>query len=165
MNTVISRRPTPFTYTKWLVDHSKGTCIPQYSITINGGAGVSGGSAFARGVKESSIPMFTPEGVATIVDDKTLDKLIDVPKFKKDIERGLIRVIKGKSITDQEKLDNEAEKHMADKDDIQGRQLTADDFKDAGAIENKDGSWNVEDADTRPASEIRKTMSRRRRRR
>lgn len=163
MNTVISRRPTPFTYTKW-TKGGNGDFVPLYNIFINGGAGIVGGSAFARGVKDSQVPMFTPEGVATLVDDKTLDKLMDVPKFKKDIERGLIRVIKGRSITDQEKLDNEAEKHMADKDDIRGRQLTADDFKDAGAIENKDGSWNVEDADTRPASEIRKTMSRRRRR-
>lgn len=163
MNTIISRRPTSFVYTKW-EKNSNNRFFAAYEIVINGGAGVTGGGLFAKGVKESSISMFMPEGVATLVDDKTLDKLMDIPKFKSDIKRGLIRVIKGKSITDQEKLDNEAEKHMADKDDIQGRQLTADDFKDAGAIENKDGSWNVEDADTRPASEIRKTMSRRRRR-
>lgn len=163
MNTVISRRPTSFVYTKW-VKNSLNRFVPAYEYVINGGAGVTGGGRFANGTPEKNIPLFMPEGVATIVDDNVLSCLMDIPKFKKDIERGLIRVIKGKSITDQEKLDNEAEKHMADKDDIRGRQLTADDLKDAGAIENADGSWNVEDADTRSASEIRKTMSRRRRR-
>lgn len=165
MNTVISRRPTPFVYTKWFVNQKEGTCIPEYSITVDGGAGVSGGSGFARGLPQKMISLHTPEGVATIVDDKTLDKLMGVPKFQKDINRGLIRVIKGKSITDQEKLDNEAEKHMADKDDIRGRQITKEDLEDAGAIEQKDGSWNVENADTRPAAEIRKTSSRKKKRR
>lgn len=165
MNTVISRRPTPFVYTKWVVDQKAGSCVPEYSITINGGAGVTGGSAAAMGIADKNIPLFTPEGVATIVDDKRLELLMGVPKFRSDIERGLIRVIKGKSITDQDKLDNEAEKRMADKDDIVGRQLTKDDLEDAGAIEQKDGSWDVSDADTRDASEIRKTSSRRRKRR
>lgn len=161
MNTVISRRPTSFVYTKWVKNY-RNRLIPAYEYVINGGAGVTGGGRFANGTPEKNIPLFMPEGVATIVDDNVLSKLMDIPKFKKDIERGLIRVVRGKSITDQEKLDNEAEKHMASKDDIKGRQMTADDLKDAGAIEQDDGSWNVEDADTRPASEIRKTGKRRR---
>lgn len=164
MNTVISRRPTSFVYTKW-EKNSNNRFFAAYEYVINGGAGVTGGGKFANGTPEKNIPLFMPEGVATIVDDDVLSRLMDIPKFKKDIERGLIRVVKGKSITDQEKLDNEAEKHMADKDDIKGRQMTADDLKDAGAIEQDDGSWNVEDADTRSASEIRKTGKRRRHKR
>lgn len=160
MNTIISRSPVSVKYIKWHISPSGGS-IPEYSFTINGGAGVTGGTGFASGIPDKKVSLFTPEGVATLVDDDTLDKLMAIPNFRYDIKMGVIRVIKGKSITDQEKIDNEAEKKMADKDDIPGRQMTKGDMEDVGAKEQDDGSWDVSKADTREAREVRKTGGRR----
>ena len=144
MNTIISKRPSPFIYTKWSEHSVNGAFVEEYSILVNGGAGVMGGADFLSGKKQDNFNLFTPEGVATLVDDDTLEKLMGVNQFVKDIERGLIKVINGKSIKDQEKIDSIATKgDMMDSNDIGCRQLTEQDFKDAGAIKQRDGSWNV----------------------
>lgn len=145
MNTIISKRPTAFVYTKWHHDSSGSTIqTPEYSIIIYGGAGVQGGADFGKGKHEKNYAMFTPEGVATIVDDKTLKKLYDIPKFKKDIDRGLIKVIQNKSIKDQERIDEIADgNEMIRNSDIGGRPITKEEMEKAGAIENDDGSWDV----------------------
>lgn len=132
MNTVISKRPSAFVYTKWR-NNGDHTFTEEYSITVDGGAGV---------VNPKSL--VTPQGVATFVDDDTLAKLMDVPKFKSDIERGLIRVEKGARVSDPEKVDSIAQsgKMMAD-NEIDGRPLTPEDLENDGAVVNSDGSVNV----------------------
>lgn len=144
MNTIISKRPSPFIYTKW-IDTPNGI-RSEYSIMVNGGAGLIGGLDLLSGKKQDNFSMITPEGVATLVDDETLNKLMDISKFVHDIERGLICVIQKKSIKDQEKIDEIASDKMMPNDKIVSRPLTKEDMKMAGAIENADGSWNVTNA-------------------
>lgn len=149
MNTIISKRSTPHIYTKNKVDPRSGAITRLYSVLVNGGAGVAGGTDFLSGKKQENFSMITPEGVATIVDDKTLAKLMDIRHFVRDIERGYIKVIKGKSVKDQDSVDNLAtKKDMIDTKDIDGRQITEEDMENAGAIKQKDGSWNVAESDT-----------------
>lgn len=144
MNTIISKRPSPFIYTKWVKD--RGMFTQAYSILVNGGAGVLGGLDFLSGKKQDNFSLITPEGVATLVDDDTLNRLMDIKQFQKDIERGLIKVIQKKSIKDQDKIDEIASDKMIPNDEIGGRPITKEDMKMAGAIENADGSWNVTNA-------------------
>ena len=149
MNTIISKRSTPHIYTKSKIDPSSGSIVKLYSILVNGGAGVAGGADFLSGKKQDNFTLVTPEGVATIVDDKTLKKLMDIKHFVRDIDRGYIKVVKGKSIKDQDAVDSAAsKKDMIATKDIDGRQITEEDMTDSGAIKQKDGSWNVADADT-----------------
>ena len=46
MNTIISKRPSPFIYTKWSEHSVNGAFVEEYSILVNGGAGVMGGADF-----------------------------------------------------------------------------------------------------------------------
>lgn len=132
MNTIISKRQTAFTYTKWF-DEGYGTIVPEFSITINGGAGVLNPKTIV-----------TPQGVATLVDDDTLEKLMTVPKFISDRERGLILVIEGKKVKDSDAVDEIAtSKKMIDTADIQARPLTPEDLENDGAVVNDDGSVNI----------------------
>lgn len=133
MNTIISKRPTSFVYTKW-ADNKDGTLAVEFSITINGGANV---------INPKSL--VTPQGVVTFVDDRTLDKLMSIDKFRRDIDpRGLIRVIKGEKISDPEKIDSIADSgKMAKNDDIPSRPLTAEDLERDGAVINEDGSVDI----------------------
>ena len=144
MNTIISKRPSPFIYTKWV--ESRGMFREEYSILINGGAGILGGLDILSGKKQDNFSMITPEGVATVVDDDTLRRLMDIKQFVKDIERGLIKVVQHKSIKDQDKIDEIADDKMISNDEIGSRPITKDEMKMAGAIENADGSWNVANA-------------------
>lgn len=133
MKTIISKRPTAFVYTKW-ADNKDGTIAVEYSITIDGGAGV---------INPRSL--LTPEGVATFVDDKTLERLMAIPKFKRDIERGLIR-IEASKISDPEKVNSIADSgKMADKRDIPDRPMTPEDLENDGAVVNEDGSVDISD--------------------
>lgn len=134
MNTIISKRPTSFVYTKW-ADNKDGTLAVEFSITINGGANV---------INPKSL--VTPQGVVTFVDDRTLDKLMSIDKFRRDIERGLIRVEKGEKISDPEKIDSIADSgKMAKNDEIPSRPLTAEDLERDGAVINEDGSVDISD--------------------
>ena len=149
MNTIISKRSTPHIYTKSKIDPGSGSIVQLYSILVNGGAGAAGGADFLSGKKQDNFTLVTPEGVATIVDDETLEKLMAIKHFVRDIDRGYIKVIKGKSIKDQDAVDSAAsKKDMIATKDIDGRQITEEGMTDAGAIKQKDGSWNVADADT-----------------
>jgi hypothetical protein len=133
MNTIISKRTTPFVYTKYYTDSDRGICKPIYSILVNGGAGVVGGAEILSGKSMNERSIFTPEGVATIVDDDTLAKLMDVPKFQKDIKRGLILVLKKKSVTSQDKIDELSKKELLEGDHIKTRPITMEDLENAGA--------------------------------
>lgn len=149
MNTIISKRSTPHIYTKNKVDPRSGAITKLYSIIVNGGAGVMGGADFLSGKKQDNFSMITPEGVATIVDDDTLEKLMDIKHFVRDIARGYIKVVKGKSVKDQDTVDNLAtKKDMIDTKDVDGRQITEEDMESAGAIKQGDGSWNVAESET-----------------
>lgn len=131
MNTIISKRPTAFVYTKWR-DNNDNTIVSEYSITIDGGSGVMNPKS-----------LVTPEGVATFVDDDTLAKLKAIPKFNRDVERGLIRIESSK-ISDPDKLDSIAESgKMMDKADIVNRPLTPEDLTNDGAVINEDGSIDI----------------------
>lgn len=131
MNTIISKRPTAFVYTKWH-DNNDNTLVSEYSITIDGGSGVMNPKS-----------LVTPEGVATFVDDDTLSKLKAIPKFNRDVERGLIRIESSK-ISDPDKLDSIAiSGKMMDKADIVNRPLTPEDLTNDGAVINEDGSIDI----------------------
>lgn len=132
MNTVISKRPTSFVYTKW-ADNKDGTLAVEFSITIDGGANV---------INPKSL--VTPLGVATFVDDRTLENLMSIDKFRRDIERGLIRVEKGEKVSDPEKVDSIADSgKMAKNEDIPSRPLTSEDLERDGAVLNEDGSVDI----------------------
>ena len=81
MNTIISKRSTPHIYTKSKIDPSSGSIVKLYSILVNGGAGVAGGADFLSGKKQDNFTLVTPEGVATIVDDETLEKLMAIKQL------------------------------------------------------------------------------------
>lgn len=144
MNTIISKRTTPFTYTKW--NKANGNLFAEYSITVDGGAGVLGGTEFLSGRPLAKRALITPEGVATVIDDDTLKKLEAVPKFNSDVSRGLILILKNKKVEDQSKIDEIAKKEMLDGDHITTRPLTPTDLENAGAVINDDGSVNISKA-------------------
>lgn len=145
MNTIISKRTTPFVYTAYISDPKRNVCEVKYSIVINGGAGVAGGSELLSGLPMSQRSLFTPEGVATLVDDDTLEKLYAIPKFRSDIKRGLIIVRKREKITSQDKIDNIAEKEMLEGDHIPTRPISQKDFEAAGAkvVEDDEGNKSL----------------------
>lgn len=146
MNTIISKRTTPFVYTAWYTDPKKNICQAKYSIVVNGGAGSKGGAELMSGLPMAQRSLFTPEGVATLVNDDTLEKLMEIPKFKSDIKRGLIIVRKGEKIQSQDKIDNIAEKEMLEGDHIPTRPISEDDIRSANAkvTEDDDGNQAVD---------------------
>lgn len=132
MNTIISKRPTSFVYTKWLPP-CNGIIEAEYSITINGGSGVMNPKS-----------LVTPQGVVTFVDDKTLDKLKQIDKFNRDVERGLIRIEAKEKISDPEKIEAIASSgKMIDDADIKSRPITTEDLENDGAVINSDGSVDI----------------------
>ena len=108
-HTIISKRTTPFTYTKWVKIngqfHQDGP-----GIVINGGSGVVGGAELLSGRPLEQRNTLIPESILTFVDDKALEKLMTIGKFRKDMERGIITVVKGK--VSQDKGDEIARKDM-----------------------------------------------------
>ena len=83
MNTVISKRPTTIEFVEWDIDDVQHKMTPIRSVTIFGGAGVTDPRA-----------LIVPEGVATYISDEALAWLETLPKFKRNIDKGIFRVIK-----------------------------------------------------------------------
>lgn len=144
--TIISKRPSPFVYTKYVDNVSDSRRVAEYSIIINGGSGVVGGLDLLSGKKAQNFSMIVPEGVATIVDEETLKRLRAIDKFCHDEERKLILVIE-KVIKDQEKIDSIADSgKMMAKKDLVSHPITKEDLKSAGAVESQDGSFDFSKA-------------------
>lgn len=145
MNTIISKRTGTFTYTKWVKIngqfHQDGP-----GIVINGGAGIVGGAELLSGRPLEQRSSIIPVGVHTYVDDEVLDKLMSIGKFRKDVARGIICVVKGKKC-DQDATDNIASKDMIADEQIPTRPVTAEEMQNAGASLNKDGSVDIGEVD------------------
>lgn len=145
MNTIISKRTGTFTYAKWV--KSNGQFYQDGpGIVINGGAGIVGGAELLSGKPMEKRSLLIPVGVHTYVDDKVLDKLMSIGKFRKDIERGIITVVRGKKC-DQDTTDRIASKDMLEDDHIPTRPVTRENIEDAGGIVNSDGSVNITNVD------------------
>lgn len=144
-HTIISKRTSPFTYTKWVKVNGQ-FFQDKRGVVINGGAGVVGGSELLSGRPLEKRSLLVPASVMTFVDDEVLEYLMSVPKFRRDIERGLIVVIKDETI-DQDKADEIAAKDMIDDDHIPTRPVTEEEIEKTGASINKDGSVDISDVD------------------
>ena len=140
-HTIVSKRTTPFTYTKWVKIngqfHQDGP-----GIVINGGAGVVGGAELLSGRPLEQRNTLIPESILTFVDDEALNKLMSIGKFRKDLERGIITVIKNKKIS-QEKGDEIARQDMLENEHIPSRPITQEELEATGATIAKDGSVNI----------------------
>lgn len=146
MNTIISKRTGPFTYTNWYMKngqfHQDGP-----GIIINGGSGIVGGLELLSGRPLDKRSSIIPVGVHTYVDDEVLDKLMKNGKFLRDIERGIIAVVKGKKV-DQDKTDEIAAKEMLDDGHIPTRPVTREEMESAGAKINNDNSVDIGSVET-----------------
>ena len=143
MNTIISKRESPFIYCAY--KKVNGQFFQDGpSILINGGAGIVGGLELLSGRPLDRRNSVIPVGVHTYVDDTMLDKLMTIGKFRHDIKRGMIVVVKGKKL-DQGKTDTIAEKDMIEDDHIPTRPVSEEEIEAAGAKINKDGSVDIGD--------------------
>ena len=141
MNTIISKRTSPFTYTKW--NKVNGQFFQEGpGIVINGGAGIVGGAELLSGIPLERRTSMIPVGVHTYVDDEVLEKLLTIGKFRKDMERGIIVVVRGKRC-DQDQTDKIAERDMIEDEHIPTRPVTQEEMEAAGAKKNKDGSVDI----------------------
>ena len=141
MNTIISKRTGTFTYTRW--KKVNGQFFQDGpGIVINGGAGIVGGSELLSGKPMEKRSLLIPVGVHTYVDDEVLEKLMSIGKFRKDIERGIIVVVKGKKC-DQDATDKIASQDMIEDDHIPTRPVTREEIEDAGGVVASDGSVNI----------------------
>jgi len=144
-HTIISKRTAPFTYTKWVKIngqfHQDGP-----GILINGGSGVVGGAELLSNRPLERRNTLIPISVLTFVDDKALDKLMSIPKFRSDIARGLIVVVRGKKL-DQDKGDAIAQSDMLEDENNPARPITKEEIENAGASFNKDGSIDIGEVD------------------
>lgn len=144
MNTVISKRLSTFTYQDWKVVN--GQAVPNGpGILINGGAGVVGGLELLSGNSLENRTKTIPVGVHTYVSDEVLDKLLAMPKFRKDMERGLIAVVRGEKCG-QDRTDEIARTDMLGDEHIKHRPFSQKDIEDAGGKINKDGSVDISEA-------------------
>lgn len=141
-HTIVSKRTSPFTYQQWAKVNGQFHRVGR-GIIINGGAGIVGGAELLSGIPLDKRSSLIPVGVHTYVDDEALDYLMGVPKFRDDIKRGIICVIKGKKL-DQDGTDNVAEKEMIEDSHIPTRPVTQEEMEAAGAIKTKDGAMNIE---------------------
>lgn len=157
MNTIISKLPTTHTYTKWT--NTPGGYVREYSILINGGAGVVGGNELLSFQPSEKRSLFIPEGVATEVDDETLAKLEAIGTFQRDVKSGVIVVIKGKKGLTQDKIDTIADNDMVDKSKIEGRPISAEDIEATGASFTEDGAIEISKAKDASPKELRKALS------
>ena len=132
MNTVISKRPTTIEFMEWDIDDVQHKMTPTRSVTIFGGAGVTDPRA-----------LVTPEGVCTYVSDEALKFLEGFPKFKRHIDRGIFRVIKGKKIDSEAANEIASSGKMIDNKDIPARPLNEEQLKKDGAVINEDGSIDI----------------------
>lgn len=157
MNTIISKLPTTQTYTKW--QNTPGGYVREYSILINGGAGVVGGNELLSFRPSSERSLFVPDGVATEVDDDTLAKLEAIGAFQRDVKAGVIVVVKGKKGLTQDKIDNIAASEMVDSSKIECRPITAEDVESTGASITEDGAVDISKAKDISPKEMRKALS------
>ena len=132
MNTVISKRPTTIEFVEWDIDDVQHKVTPIRSVTIFGGAGVTDPRA-----------LIVPEGVATYISDEALAWLETLPKFKRHIEKGIFRVIKGKKIDSEAANEIASSGKMIDNKDIPARPLIEEELKKDGAVINEDGSIDI----------------------
>ena len=142
-HTIISRRPTPFTYYQYQTVNGMSRPIGS-GVLINGGAGLVGGLDLLSGIAMDKRSLVVPNSVKTYVDDKALEYLNGCKKFKADIERGLIVVVKD-LLSDRE-CDQIAKSDMVDDEHIPGRPFTQKDLEDAGATIGKHGEVDISDA-------------------
>lgn len=143
MNTIISKRERPFLYCAW--KKVNGQFFQDGpSILINGGAGIVGGLDLLSGRPLDKRSSVIPVGVHTYVDDVVLEKLMSIGKFRSDIKRGIIVVVKSKKL-DQDKTDTIADKDMIEDDHIPTRPVSEKEIEAAGAKINKDGSVDIGD--------------------
>ena len=141
MNTIISKRTGTFTYAKWVKKNGQ-FYQDGPGILINGGAGIVGGAELLSGKPMEKRSLLIPVGVHTYVDDEALEKLMSIGKFRKDMERGIITVVRGKKC-DQDTTDKIASKDMLEDDHIPTRPVTRENIEDAGGTINNDGSVNI----------------------
>lgn len=132
MNTVISKRPTTIEFVDWERDDVQHKLTPIRSITIFGGAGVTDPRA-----------LIVPEGVATYISDDALAWLETLTKFKRHIEKGIFRVIKGKKVDPEAANEIADSGKMADNKDIPARPMTSEQLEKDGAVINEDGSIDI----------------------
>ena len=145
MNTIISKRTGTFTYTKWI--KANGQFFQDGpGIIINGGAGIVGGAELLSGTPMDKRTSLIPVGVHTYVDDEVLAKLMSIAKFRKDLERGIVYVVKGKKI-DQDQVDDIAEHKMIEDYNIPTRPITEEEMEAAGMEIKKDGSVGIGEMD------------------
>lgn len=142
-HTIVSKRTTPFVYTKWEKINGQFHQIGK-GIVINGGAGIVGGAELLSGVPLSQRRTLVPDSVLTFVDDEALEVLKSIPKFNNDVKRGIIVVYEGKKIS-QEKGDEIARQDMLEDEHIPTRPITEDEMLRAGGKMTKDGNVNIED--------------------
>ena len=132
MNTVISKRPTTIEFVEWDIDDVQHKMTPIRSVTIFGGAGMTDPRA-----------LIVPEGVATYISDEALAWLETLPKFKRHIDKGIFRVVKGKKIDSEAANEIASSGKMIDNNDIPARPLNEEQLKKDGAVINEDGSIDI----------------------
>lgn len=144
MNTIISKRLTTFTYQQYKFENGQYLPIGN-GVLINGGAGVVGGADLLSGRPLEKRNLFVPGGVATEVSDEVLEYLMGCWKFRKDIDRGIITVLKGERAS-QDRADKIAECDMLPSEQISGRPYSEEDIENAGGKINRDGSVDISEA-------------------
>ena len=148
MNTIISTKPYPCSYAKFDVNIESHTKRKVWEVRINGGSGVMQGKGH----------IYTPDGVATSIDDEGLNILMTIPQFKRDIERGYMKVIRGESAKRID-ADEEANKDM--NMEHGSKPLTDKDFLESGAKIDKEGNIDVTGSDESNESVAKKVIRRR----
>lgn len=149
-HTIVSKRTSPFIYTNWKMVN--GQFFREGSgIIINGGAGVVGGNQLLSGIPLENRQTIIPDSVLTFVDDQALEYLMRNAKFRRDIERGIITVVKNKKLP-QDKGDEIARKDMVGDEHIPTRPVTAKEVEAAGGVVTKDGAVDISEVldDTSP---------------
>lgn len=141
MHTIISKKPSTTIYTNWVIVNGK-SLRDGNGVVIKGGAGVVGAVDFLSGKKPENRSTDVLVGVHTYVDDKALDYLMKNKVFNRDMENGLITVIKGKKL-DQDATDNIASTDMIDDAKIEGRPITEAEIEAAGGEVKRDGTVDI----------------------
>lgn len=146
MNTIISKRPTTIEFVEWERDDVQHKLTPIRSVTIFGGAGITDPRA-----------LVVPEGVCTYVSDDALEFLMSIPKFKRHIEKGIFRVVKGKKVDSDEANEIASSGKMIDNDEIPARPMTQEKLENDGAVVNEDGSIDISKGGAKaPEKDIRR---------
>ena len=151
MNTIISTKPYNCNYSKYNLDVKSHTKQKVWEVTICGGSGVMQGKRH----------IFTPDGVATEIDDEGLDILMTIPQFLIDVNRGYMKVIRDVSSKNVD-ADEEAKKDM--NLEHGSKPLTEKDFLESGAKIDKEGNIDVTGDETSNESVTKKVVRRRNKR-